>query len=315
MTEAASGPYVSTPILAAMAGAEGVLALTQSTIYGTAQEIADFTVKIADLAGVRSRIDIVTRKSRSLVSKADIVTNSGHVRPIDQRMISWMKSTAVVPLMYEAWEFRRSDVDITACMEKGIAVAGTNETNPALDVFSYLGIMAVKLLLDAGVAVHSSSILTVCDNPFAGFIKRGLVNAGANVDVYATFADVPPDREYDAILLASRPKSEFSIGAVEARVIADNWPGAVLAQYWGDVDRQALEDVGVCVWPEETPAPGHMGILPSDLGPEPVVTLQVGGLKVGELLWRERLKNRTAEEAVSAAVQSGWGQEIESPLK
>jgi hypothetical protein len=29
-----------------------------------------------------------------------------------------------------------------------------------------------------------------------------------------------------------------------------------------------------------------MGILPSDIGPEPVVRLQAGGLKVGELLAR-----------------------------
>ena len=30
-----------------------------------------------------------------------------------------------------------------------------------------------------------------------------------------------------------------------------------------------------------------MGVLPSDIGPEPVVRLQAGGLKVGELLSRD----------------------------
>jgi hypothetical protein len=38
------------------------------------------------------------------------------------------------------------------------------------------------------------------------------------------------------------------------------------------------------VWPAETPRPGHMGILPSALGPEPIVRLQSGGLKVGQVL-------------------------------
>ena len=40
----------------------------------------------------------------------------------------------------------------------------------------------------------------------------------------------------------------------------------------------------VPVWPEAPPAPGHMAILPSAVGPEPIVRLQAGGLKVGEVL-------------------------------
>ena len=32
------------------------------------------------------------------------------------------------------------------------------------------------------------------------------------------------------------------------------------------------------------PRPGHMGVLPSAIGPEPIIRLQAGGLKVGQLL-------------------------------
>jgi hypothetical protein len=60
----------------------------------------------------------------------------------------------------------------------------------------------------------------------------------------------------------------------------------VVAQYWGDVDRAALAAAGASVWPEHAPPPGHMGILPSGVGPEPIVRLQAGGLKVGEVLLR-----------------------------
>jgi hypothetical protein len=42
----------------------------------------------------------------------------------------------------------------------------------------------------------------------------------------------------------------------------------------------------VPVWPPEAPPPGHMGVLPSAVGPEPIVRLQAGGLKVGEVLAR-----------------------------
>jgi hypothetical protein len=74
------------------------------------------------------------------------------------------------------------------------------------------------------------------------------------------------------------------IGKAQAAQVARRWPGAVLAQYWGDVDREALAEAGVPVWPEREPGRGHMGILPSGVGPESIVRLQSGGLKVGQVL-------------------------------
>jgi len=153
LTEAACGAYVVTPILAACAGAERVYATTKSTAHGTFEEVVAQTLGVAELAGVRDRIEIVTGRSSAIVSHADIITNSGHVRPIDREMIGWMKPSAVVSLMFEAWEFRPGDVDLRACRDRGIRVGATNERHPDVDVFSFLGPMAVKLLLDAHVSV------------------------------------------------------------------------------------------------------------------------------------------------------------------
>jgi hypothetical protein len=57
-------------------------------------------------------------------------------------------------------------------------------------------------------------------------------------------------------------------------------------QYWGDLDRKSLTAAEVPVWPPQAPPAGHMGVLPSAIGPDPIVRLQAGGLKVGELLAR-----------------------------
>jgi len=51
-TEAASGAYIVTPVLAAMAGAKHVFAVTQSTRYGSVDEIREKTFELAALAGV-----------------------------------------------------------------------------------------------------------------------------------------------------------------------------------------------------------------------------------------------------------------------
>ena len=132
--------------------------LTKSSRYGTIEQVKTLTQQLADIAGVSGRIEFITEKTQDIVAQADIITNSGHVRPINTEMIGWMKPTAVIGLMYEAWEFRPEDVDLIACRLKDIQVAGVNERHPAVDVFSFLGIMAVKLLLDAGIAVYTSHI-------------------------------------------------------------------------------------------------------------------------------------------------------------
>jgi hypothetical protein len=60
-----------------------------------------------------------------------------------------------------------------------------------------------------------------------------------------------------------------------------------MAQFWGDVDRASLDDVVIAYWPLHAPPAGHMAILPSQPGPEPVVRLQAGGLKVASVLLKE----------------------------
>ncbi|GAB1538351.1 hypothetical protein NUACC21_10100 [Scytonema sp. NUACC21] len=287
LTEAATGAYAVTPVLAALAGATKVFAITRNSRYGTVEEVQRQIQQIAEIARVSERIEFITDKSRDVVAQADIITNSGHVRPINAETIAWMKPNAVIGLMYEAWEFRPEDVDLIACRLNDIQVVGVNERHPAVDVFSFLGIMAVKLLLDAGIAVYTSNILLLCDNPFSSFIERGLVSAGASVDTIDCLAAAPTDKTYDAILVALQPRLEPVLSAQDAATIAKYWQGALVAQYWGDIKRSAFLSHNIPVCPEVEPKPGHMGILPSAVGPEPIVRLQTGGLKAAEVVWRQ----------------------------
>jgi hypothetical protein len=287
LTEAASGSYVVTPVLAAMAGAQRVFAIAKTTRHGTQEQIRQTTTALARCAEVEDKIEIIDEITADIIQQVDIITNSGHVRPIDARMIEMMRPLAVIPLMYEAWEFRESDVDLEACRRKGIAVAGTNERHPNVDVFPYLGIMAVKLLLDAGVAVYRSRILVVCDNPFAPHILRGLRGAGAEVNSIEDLGEIDQtsiEGALDAVLLAVHPSRNSPLGLPQANQLARRWPGAVLAQFWGNVEREGLAMAGVPCWPRTPPHAGHMGILPSEVGPEPIIRLQAGGLKVGQVL-------------------------------
>jgi hypothetical protein len=290
LTEAATGAYVVTPVLAALGGAEAVTAVTRSTRYGTVDEVTERTQELADLVGVASRITIhADGVTRELVEAADIVTNSGHLRPIDARVASWMRRGAVVPLMFEAWEIDmgRDDVDLASLRARGVRYAGTNERHPAVDVFSYLGPMAVKLLTDAAVSVYASRLLVVCDNPFRAYLRDGLERAGASVTARERFDADDLDHDLDAVVVALTPRHDPVVHESDIAAIALRAPGAVLAQFWGDVPRAWCDAHGVPCVPLDEPGRGHMGVLPSAVGPEPIVRLQAGGLKVASVLLRD----------------------------
>jgi hypothetical protein len=286
VTEAATGAYAVTPVIAALAGAARVVAVTRATRYGSVAEVRAATTQLGELLGVADVIEVVEELDDAALAAADVVTNSGHVRPIDARMAERMRPGAVVPLMYESWELaaREADVDVAALAARGIGFAGTNERHPHVDVFSYLGMMAVFQLAEAGVAVYRSRIALVCDNDFAPYIGLGLNRAGAEVLLREDVLELPESDRFDAIVVARTPQDGVVLDAVAAREIARCWPGAPVMQYWGDLDRAALTEAGVGVWPPQAPPRGHMGVLPSAVGPEAIVRLQCGGLKVAQVL-------------------------------
>jgi hypothetical protein len=215
--------------------------------------------------------------------------------------------------MYESWEYRRSDVDLQACRARNIIVAGTNERHPDVDVFSFLGQMAMMQLHEAGIAVRGSYILLLCDNAFGPFIMRDLKNAGAEITETRQLTAGALSPHCDAVILAMQPRDTPIFTAVEARLLSQQAPGAVLIQYWGDADRTALAVAEVPVWPQEAPRAGHMGILPSALGPEPIVRLQAGGLKVGQILARG-IDNASIEDlALVQVLRSDDSAEPSSP--
>jgi hypothetical protein len=292
-----------------------VFAIARTTRYGTREDVTSLTRQLAHAAGVGDRVDIVTEKSSDIVAQTDIFTNSGHVRPIDRTMVAAMKPTAVVSLMYEAWEFRDSDVDLAACQARGVAVAGANEHHPVFGLFPFLGAMAVKAFMDAGIGVRGNRILFLCDNSFRPFIEQDLLAAGASVDTLSALPDSLGRVEYDAVLVALKPRHGTVLDEVDARTIADRCPGAVIVQFWGDIDRSVLSSSGLRFWPSEGPSPGHMAILPSAIGPEPIVLLQAGGLKVGEVLARARLDGQSVSQAVAAAVAGGYATALEEQSK
>ena len=73
LTEAATGAYLVTPVLAAMAGAEKVFGLTKATRYGSIEQVRMQTQQLAEMAGVSDRIEFITEKLPQTIAQADII--------------------------------------------------------------------------------------------------------------------------------------------------------------------------------------------------------------------------------------------------
>lgn len=309
LTEAGSGYFAVTPVLAAVAGAARVVAVTRDSRHGPAECNATAVAALAALCEVDDRVTVVTSLDASLVGRADIVTNLGFVRPIDALFVSTMKETAVVPLMCEAWEWRPADVDLDACRRRGVVVLATNEDDDAVDVFSYSGLLAVKLVLEAGVEVYKSRVVVYGRDRFAPVLVAALGRAGAAAEAVDDLRS-PSARAAlsaaDVLLVADYLGTSPVIGpggAIEAAELARLSPGITVVQFAGAVDAPALADAGLPLHPAEPVGPHRMSRTLAHLGPRPVIELHAAGLKVGELAARARRAGLSASEAEEAVLR------------
>jgi hypothetical protein len=309
LTEAASGAYVVTPIIAALAGAHRVVALTGESRYASTDVVIAQTRELASLVGVPAAVEIHTKRSADLFACADIITNLGFLRPIDAAAVEAMKPTAVVPLMCEAWEFRPGDVDTIACQRKGILVLGTDEHHPAVDVFPYSGWLALKLLLEAGIEIHRNRILVVSHDRFGVVIEENLRRAGVDACLVRSLKGCPCTdlRTADALIICDYTREDYVIGPngdMTASDLAAIAPAVRVVQFAGLIDVPGLQANGIFVYPGDSVPARRMARTLAALGPRPVVELHTAGLKIGEVAAHARNSMADPAEARAAVRQS-----------
>jgi len=308
LTEAASGPFVVTPLIAARAGGS-VIAVTRDSSFGPAGEVHDYTTQWARRMGLARQIEVHIGAGMDRAGDADLITNLGFVRPIDAEFVDRMRPGAAVSLMCEPWEVRPEDVDVGACREADVAVLGTNERDPRLDTFRFVGMLALKLLLELGVEVLLSRVLVVSSEPFATPILEVLNGAGADtrlLDV-TSGCDLREQsvldgcRRLDAIVLAEhRDRRPLIGGATGIPIDVLERSGAALAHIAG-----AIEDPHTRLrkHPPRDAPPGRMTVTTDAVGPRPVVDLHTAGLSVGQRLVEKMREFGHAAAAETSALE------------
>lgn len=306
LTEAATGAYIVTPVLAALAGAK-VYAYSKTTRYGKLEEVFSSTRELAEsFKEFPLDIHYTEKLEPEIIAQADIITNSGHLRPLNEAMLTHAKNQLVIPLMYEAWEWREADMDIQYIRKRGFKIGATNERHPDVDVFNYLGDMALKQIFDAGITPYKNRFILLCNNDFGPFIAKILSRVcerlavidkdehknqydQGQIDWIGGFPDLRIPASYknaEAIIFTAYPFDQNWIGentAISLQQLQTQLSDPFILRYAGDLDEEVLQKKGLRFFPQHVNS-GHMGILPSAIGYDPIIRLQSGGLKAGEAL-------------------------------
>jgi hypothetical protein len=286
ITESASGPFAVTAAIAAFAGAR-VEAIAADSQYGSARDAASQTVAIARELGVADRIQIVSR-TEAAFELADIVTNLGSVRPLDQTIVSRLQPGTVIPVMYDARELRANDIDLDACRERGVRVVGTFEEHPNFNIFRYIGPLALKLIEDFTTLPNARQVALVGNDLFAPYLIPSLESAFSKVVHLARWEHLTQRVVVETDLFI------FSDYCGELGSMSDHADPDVLKysgkkqmlQFTGGMDSNVMGASGWRLVPSRSIESHRMFHTLAYLGMEPVVELHACGLKTAEIVWK-----------------------------
>ena len=280
LTEAATGNYVVTPVIAALSGAK-VFAFTRGSKHGTVDVVKDQTYRLAEKSNIQDKIIIITNLEEAPLNKIDVLTNVGFLRPIDAFLIDSLSQNCVIPLMWEPWELRQEELDLEACQKRGIKVYGTNEDDDRLQTMSYLGYIVLYFLLDRKLSPFSSRLLLLGGNKFVSPVMSIL---SLNKYQYDWISDYKKDIDvslYDAIIIAEHENRQLLIGEHQSAFINSGRiaPGVFVLHIAGNVNFETLK--ADCL-PAKPASFGHMSYTTDYIDSMAVVDLHTAGLKVAE---------------------------------
>ena len=293
LTEAANGYFYVTPVIAVLSGAT-VYALARDSQYGKKEELARYLIKQAGQFNLPNQIEIIYELGEEYIRNSDIITNLGSLRPLDAGVIRNMNHRAIITSMCENWEIRDEDIDRAECRKRDILIGAVNEESSHTNIFRYVGFLAMKLVMDSGLEILNNRYLVISSDKFGRIVTATMQANGAAVQLCnpeeIESGSIRPGF-YDALICADysydRPIISAN-GLLTAEKLKQNFTDVPIIHLAGEVDCRYLRDNQISCYPEKQGYKRKMSRTLDYLGPRPLIELHTAGLKVGEILCRER---------------------------
>lgn len=288
LTECASGSYFMNPIALAKAGSEKIFLIAKdSKEYGLAEANYSRVKQLLNDLKLRTDIELVT--ATTTFERVDIVTNTGHVRPIDNSLLSRIPNSCVIPLMFESWEFRSSDIDIESTLRRGDWITTINESHKLVSTFRYLGALVVDILFDLERYLINNNVLLVGKGIFCSeiefFIQR-MCGTLCRVHDFSELDQVYSNTRFDIVIIADINSGVFDPGwsflNLYKRKFAE---GTLLVNLSGALPQKDFPFGRFKLIQRSNVRKGFMSLHAGDLGVEPVLRLFVASLKVASVAY------------------------------
>jgi len=282
-TELGTGSFLASALLVTLAGGEAI-AVGRDGPYGSFEEASNALDLIQEEIPAPSKVLVTSDRGDPRLAGVDVVLNLGNLRPIDLALLDRVGKDAVVSYMCEAWEERPGDVDFGACETSGIPVYFTDENGWGLGLFNQCGLLALKLILEAGADVTSMNVAIVSSDAYGDVAKKAIeAHSGRTCLVNPSAYDGLLEHTWDVLLVADYASTQTLLGgAIPMDALREILkPGALIAQLCGQNDTDTLRREGYEVFPEWALPPKRMSFTLASLGDRPVARLHAAGLKVG----------------------------------
>ncbi len=296
LTEVGSGLFNYTPIIAQFANAKKVYAYAKDNNYGTANDAINDCLEKINYYNLDNEIIEFTSNTLPInfIRDSHIITNSGNLRPLDSNKLKYASKNVVIPLMYEAWELRESDIDVNYCLENNIPIAGTWENYPGLEIFNYCKNLIVKIVLEAGFEIKSNKIIIWSEDHFGQLASEVFNQLGAKeVMLINNEKDLYENvKGTDFIFFCDYKSKKTLFGEMNScldivKIKKLNADISVI-HLAGDIDNEYLKKNEIYIYPDKRGYPIRMTYTLTHLGIKPTLMLLVSGLKVGECLIKDQ---------------------------
>ncbi len=292
LTEAGSGHYIYSPLIALLSGAKKVIIICPDSKWATHNEtkrrISEYVSKLRLNPYC---IDILKDRNDAIRDKIDIFLNLGCVRPIDETILSYASEKAVVAYMSESWEWRDGDVDIEACRRKSIPIVGVNENFDGFNVFESCGQLLLKMLFDSGQEVANCKYIVIGDKHFGENAYKALKKNNATCLLLHSAEKITIDdlQSCDAIITADYISTDHVLQGIKwtPKQIKGINPNIVIVQFAGHLDVSPYIEAGICVYPAYAVQPQRMVQTLAHLGSRPVIGLHCLGIKAAEIIHKK----------------------------
>jgi len=297
LTEVGSKFYKNIPVIASLANAKRGMAWTRDFQYGSAEDNIKACLSVLEKLDMVQRVEFYSGELNiDHLENADIITNSGFLRPLNIDKLKHCKYGAVIPLMFEKWELRETNIDISYCNQKDIKVAGTWEGHLDINVFEYVGSLAVKMALEAGYEIYDNHIIVWSDDDFGKQITKKFEALGATELIQTVNFDLLLNKisDNDFIFLAdySETNHYFTNSFFNLEEIKRLNPNVGIVHLYGEVSvNKYIENMKGMIYPMKDGKAKTMSFTLGHVGLNPIIKLQTAGLKVGESMLKSKETN------------------------